>query len=118
MVLYRPDQSNWSSAIRIYYGVLTLRGRGSAKGLSGRPSKPFTRYVPGIVRILAETNGTYVQALAGKPYPYVQYGKPTAATYKFAESVLKDRLAEIQGSSVSAMPQVYVLSFATALLHS
>lgn len=45
-------------------------------------------------------------ALKGKPYPYTQYGKPTAATYKFAEQVLRDRLAEIQGGPVHEMPQV------------
>ncbi|GJE96802.1 HAD-superfamily hydrolase [Phanerochaete sordida] len=49
------------------------------------------------------------RALKGKPYPYTQYGKPTAATYKFAEQVLRDRLAEIQGGPVHEMPQVYMI---------
>lgn len=46
------------------------------------------------------------KALTGRTYPYTQYGKPTAATYKFAEQVLRDRLAEIRGRAVSEMPQV------------
>lgn len=40
----------------------------------------------------------------------MQYGKPTTATYKFAEQVLRDRLAEMQGKPVKEMPQVYVVS--------
>ena len=50
------------------------------------------------------------QALVGKAYPYVQYGKPTTATYKFAEKVLKDRLEELQGGPVDRLPTVYVHS--------
>ncbi|KAI0656677.1 hypothetical protein C8Q70DRAFT_921283, partial [Cubamyces menziesii] len=50
------------------------------------------------------------QALVGKAYPYVQYGKPTTATFKFAEIVLKDRLEELQGEPVDRLPTVYVHS--------
>ena len=46
------------------------------------------------------------QELTGSAYPYTQYGKPTAATYKFAENVLRERLAEIQGGAVRSMPSV------------
>ncbi|KAI0360927.1 HAD-superfamily hydrolase [Trametes cingulata] len=49
------------------------------------------------------------KALTGKTYPYVQYGKPTTATYKFAEKVLKDRLEELQGGPVERMPTVYMV---------
>ncbi|KAI0325483.1 HAD-superfamily hydrolase [Cubamyces sp. BRFM 1775] len=45
------------------------------------------------------------KALIGKTYPYVQYGKPTTATYKFAEKVLKDRLEELQGGPVDHNPE-------------
>ncbi|KAH9910626.1 Haloacid dehalogenase-like hydrolase-domain-containing protein [Amylocystis lapponica] len=31
------------------------------------------------------------KALTGSEYPHVQYGKPTQATYRFAEKVLRDR---------------------------
>ncbi|KAI0780322.1 HAD hydrolase [Fomes fomentarius] len=44
------------------------------------------------------------QAVVGKPYPYMQYGKPTTATYKFAEKVLKDRLEELAGGRVESLP--------------
>ncbi|KAJ8480740.1 hypothetical protein ONZ51_g6464 [Trametes cubensis] len=49
------------------------------------------------------------KALVGKAYPYVQYGKPTTATYKFAEKVLKDRLEELQGGPVDRLPAVYMV---------
>jgi len=49
------------------------------------------------------------KGLTGTTYPHIQFGKPTAATYKFAEKVLRDRLAEIQGSEVIDMPQVYMI---------
>ncbi|KAI0373414.1 HAD hydrolase [Pilatotrama ljubarskyi] len=49
------------------------------------------------------------KALVGQTYPYVQYGKPTTATYKFAEKVLKDRLDELQGGRVERMPTVYMV---------
>lgn len=41
----------------------------------------------------------HLQAVTGSPYPYVQYGKPTHATYNFAESVLTERLKEMYGIS-------------------
>ncbi|KAI0686731.1 HAD hydrolase [Cytidiella melzeri] len=42
-------------------------------------------------------------------YPYLQFGKPTAATYKFAEQVLRDRISEVQGTPVANMPQIYMV---------
>jgi len=48
------------------------------------------------------------KALTGSIYPYVQYGKPTRATYKFAESVLTDRLEEIYGIG-HPLPNVYMV---------
>jgi HAD superfamily hydrolase (TIGR01456 family) len=44
------------------------------------------------------------KALTGSTYPYVQYGKPTAETYKFAERVLTDRFQELWG--VKHLPSV------------
>ncbi|KAI0744857.1 HAD hydrolase [Earliella scabrosa] len=49
------------------------------------------------------------QALVGKPYPVIQYGKPTKATYMFAEKVLRDRLEELAGGRVETMPTVYMV---------
>jgi ribonucleotide monophosphatase NagD (HAD superfamily) len=37
------------------------------------------------------------QSLTGSEYPYVQYGKPTQATYKFAEQVLLDHVEMLHG---------------------
>lgn len=50
-----------------------------------------------------------MQALTGATYPYIQYGKPSAATYEFAEQVLKDRVQEIYGEEVEKMPNVYMV---------
>lgn len=46
--------------------------------------------------------------MVGTPYEYpcVQYGKPTMATYKFAERVLRDRLEELNGGRIGEMPRV------------
>ncbi|KAI5834030.1 HAD-superfamily hydrolase [Schizophyllum commune Tattone D] len=48
------------------------------------------------------------KSLTGQHYPYVQYGKPTEATYKFAEKVLVDRLERLYGVR-SALPPVYMI---------
>lgn len=44
------------------------------------------------------------QELTGSTYPYLEYGKPTAETYKFAERVLTDRIQELYG--VKRLPSV------------
>lgn len=36
----------------------------------------------------------FSQSLTGASYPYIQFGKPTEATYKFAEQVLRGQLQE------------------------
>ncbi|KAL1760586.1 hypothetical protein FB107DRAFT_256119, partial [Schizophyllum commune] len=48
------------------------------------------------------------KSLTSQHYPYVQYGKPTEATYKFAEKVLVDRLERLYGVR-SALPPVYMI---------
>ncbi|ETW80231.1 hypothetical protein HETIRDRAFT_65267, partial [Heterobasidion irregulare TC 32-1] len=47
--------------------------------------------------------------LAGSEYPYIQYGKPTEATYMFAETVMRDRLAELSGRRIQHMPNMYMI---------
>ncbi|KAI0644532.1 HAD-like domain-containing protein [Trametes meyenii] len=49
------------------------------------------------------------KSLLGRTYPYVLYGKPSTATYKFAEKVLKDRLEELQGGAIERLPTVYMV---------
>jgi len=44
------------------------------------------------------------KALTGTTYPYVQYGKPTSDTYKFAEKMLTDHCQELYG--VGHLPSV------------
>jgi len=41
-----------------------------------------------------------VQSLTGNIYPYTQYGKPYEATYRFAETMLTERIAALQGSRI------------------
>ncbi|RDB24812.1 putative CDP-alcohol phosphatidyltransferase class-I family protein C22A12.08c [Hypsizygus marmoreus] len=48
------------------------------------------------------------KALTGSTYPHVQYGKPTEATYRFAEGVLSDYVEEIAGVR-RPLPQVYMV---------
>ncbi|KDQ62256.1 hypothetical protein JAAARDRAFT_30147 [Jaapia argillacea MUCL 33604] len=49
------------------------------------------------------------KALTGTTYPYVQHGKPTESTYKFAQKVLSDRLQELLGHRPQNIPQVYMV---------
>ena len=56
-----------------------------------------------------------VQALTGAEYPYVQYGKPTRATYRFAEHLLREQIAELSREDgvdcdEHYLPNVYVKS--------
>ncbi|KLO09493.1 HAD hydrolase [Schizopora paradoxa] len=58
----------------------------------------------------AAFQGVY-KALTGSEYPYVQYGKPTKATYRFAEKLLRDRLQELHPLDVDDghLPNVYMI---------
>ncbi|KAF8633630.1 hypothetical protein AX15_001319 [Amanita polypyramis BW_CC] len=47
-------------------------------------------------------------SLTGSVYPYVQYGKPTAATYKFAEDVMTDLLDKNYGPG-GPLPRLYMI---------
>ena len=47
-----------------------------------------------------------LQALTGAEYPYVQFGKPSEATYKFAETMLKGRLLELRSNQKSSSAAV------------
>ncbi|TFK44483.1 HAD-like domain-containing protein [Crucibulum laeve] len=49
------------------------------------------------------------KALTGSNYAYVQYGKPTTATYLFAEKVLIDRIRDMYGVSHTTLPPVYMV---------
>ncbi|KAK2467848.1 hypothetical protein APHAL10511_000143 [Amanita phalloides] len=48
------------------------------------------------------------KALTGSAYPYIQYGKPTTATYNFAEHVMRKLLEKDYGSG-TAMPRLYMI---------
>jgi len=48
------------------------------------------------------------QDLTGNKYPYVQFGKPSRATYEFAEQVLKAHVEELYGS-IKTPPNIYMI---------
>jgi len=48
------------------------------------------------------------KSLTGSTYPYIQYGKPTHATYAFAESVLAEHIEELYGVR-GEIPNVYMI---------
>ncbi|THH18163.1 hypothetical protein EW146_g2776 [Bondarzewia mesenterica] len=49
------------------------------------------------------------QALTGTKYPHIQYGKPTEDTYKFAQIILRNTIAEVVGKHVDCTPNVYMI---------
>ncbi|PCH43585.1 HAD hydrolase [Wolfiporia cocos MD-104 SS10] len=49
------------------------------------------------------------KALTGSEYPYVQYGKPTEATYQFTKKVLQARFRELYGQITEKPPNVYMV---------
>ncbi|KAI0797137.1 HAD-like domain-containing protein [Abortiporus biennis] len=116
------DPRNWSLDIQIICDTLM------SGGIIGGPYvKPWTTKIPLVFcnpdliwrsdfdrprlgqGAFREAFQAVFKGMTGSEYPHIQFGKPTAATYKFAEKVLKDRLEEIQGSPVTHMPHVYMV---------
>ncbi|EPT04967.1 HAD hydrolase [Fomitopsis schrenkii] len=49
------------------------------------------------------------KAVTGSEYPYVQFGKPTEATYHFTKQVLHARFNELYGHVAHGPPRVYMV---------
>ncbi|KAI0733118.1 HAD-like domain-containing protein [Fomitopsis betulina] len=49
------------------------------------------------------------KAVTGSEYPYVQFGKPTEATYHFTKQVLHARFTELYGHVADGLPRVYMV---------
>ncbi|KAG9084953.1 hypothetical protein FS749_004802 [Ceratobasidium sp. UAMH 11750] len=51
------------------------------------------------------------EAQFGRQYPFTQYGKPHKSTYDFAKSVLREQLAQIEGTAPDNvnMPKIYMI---------
>lgn len=47
-----------------------------------------------------------LQAVTGSEYSFVQYGKPTVETYKYAEEMLQARVQELYGEDAQISQQV------------
>lgn len=60
-----------------------------------RANYPTPRFGQGAFRIALEA---VLKARTGKSYPYTQYGKPTKATYEFAERLLREQVSKLAGS--------------------
>jgi ribonucleotide monophosphatase NagD (HAD superfamily) len=48
------------------------------------------------------------KSLTGKECPYVQYGKPTKATYDFAKELLDHHSKDLHGPDSCPIPQMWV----------
>jgi ribonucleotide monophosphatase NagD (HAD superfamily) len=61
----------------------------------------------------------FIQALTGAPYPHIQYGKPTKASYDFAEKMLRARMEELHGASAGSdtQPRLSVAMFPLPRYH-
>ncbi|KAG6821025.1 hypothetical protein H0H93_007915 [Arthromyces matolae] len=46
--------------------------------------------------------------MTGASYPYVQFGKPTMATYNFAETVLTERIKQVY-RGMDSLPSIYMV---------
>ncbi|KAI0829926.1 HAD hydrolase [Trametes gibbosa] len=123
------DPRNWSLDIQIIVDVIRSRGLISTPYLDNHASIGETRDFPielvfcnpdllwksdfPQVRLgqgaFREAFQAVYKAVSGTTYPYVQYGKPTTATYKYAEGVLRDRLEDLHGGRLEKMPNVYMV---------
>ncbi|TBU38601.1 HAD hydrolase [Dichomitus squalens] len=124
------DPRNWSLDIQVILDVIRSRGIVGGPYLDPSPTSnqqslppvelvlcnpdllwksdfPQPRLGQGAFR---EAFQAVYQAVVGARYPCVQYGKPTKATYEFAEIVLRDRLEEFSGDRVDEMPRVYMIA--------
>ncbi|KAF8482499.1 HAD hydrolase [Russula ochroleuca] len=119
------DPRNWALDIQVMIDVILSRGiidRSRPVGdatsvelifcnpdLLWRSEFPRPRLGQGAFR---EAFQAVFKALTGAPYPHVQYGKPTKATYDFAEKMLRARMKELHGASVvgpDIQPQFYMV---------
>ncbi|SJK97772.1 uncharacterized protein ARMOST_01026 [Armillaria ostoyae] len=96
------DPRNWALDIQIICDV--IQSNGIIGGPYGGSTKPVeVDKVPSkrLSRLFTR------QALTGKKYPYVQYGKPTEATYQYAKSVLEDQIRLLYNHSTK--PTMYMV---------
>ncbi|KAH9979082.1 hypothetical protein BGW80DRAFT_1282822 [Lactifluus volemus] len=92
-IIDRPHPSDSSSPVELVF---------CNPDLQWRSEFPRPRLGQGAFR---EAFQAVFKALTGAPYPHVQYGKPTTATYDFAEKMLHTRMKELHGASVGSDSQ-------------
>ncbi|KAF8499592.1 HAD-like domain-containing protein [Russula emetica] len=118
------DPRNWALDIQVMTDVILSRGIiNRSRPIDGatpvelifcnpdllwRSEFPRPRLGQGAFR---EAFQAVFKALTGAPYPHVQYGKPTKATYDFAENMLRARMNELHGTSVGSniQPRFYMV---------
>ncbi|KAI0279514.1 HAD-hyrolase-like-domain-containing protein [Russula aff. rugulosa BPL654] len=118
------DPRNWALDIQVMTDVIQSRGIiDRSRPIDGatpvelifcnpdllwRSEFPRPRLGQGAFR---EAFQAVFKALTGAPYPHVQYGKPTKATYDFAEKMLRAHMSELHGVSVGSdiQPRFYMV---------
>lgn len=113
------DPRNWALDIQIICDV--IQSNGIIGGPYGKPTKPvelvfcnpdliwrcdFPRPRLGQGAFKEAFQAVY-KALTGKKYPYVQYGKPTEATYRYAKSILENQIRLLYNHSTK--PTMYMV---------
>ncbi|CAL1708220.1 unnamed protein product [Somion occarium] len=125
-ILVFHDPRNWALDVQVIYDVIMSRGIIGAPYIhpneyASSPKIDLVFCNPDLVwrsdfarprlgqGAFREAFQAVFKSFTGTTYPYIQYGKPTKATYDFATQVLTDRLAEIQGGPVHEAPSVYMV---------
>ncbi|TFY68676.1 hypothetical protein EVJ58_g861 [Rhodofomes roseus] len=125
------DPRNWALDIQILCDICQsggiIGGQYGSGGAAGRDSTPQTggRHRPELIfcnpDLLWKANFerprlgqggfkiAFQAAVTGSEYPYVQFGKPTEATYQFTKKVLHDRFNELYGPVADRPPHVYMV---------
>ncbi|KAF8583910.1 HAD-superfamily hydrolase [Ramaria rubella] len=128
-ILVFHDPRNWSLDIQIMIDILRSR-TGSPGAPYCSPKDPNAHHAVELVfcnpdllwRSTLEQprlgQGAFLQAfqavyksVTGAYYPYTQYGKPHEATYRFAESMLIERVSVLEGRHAQEieLPPVYMV---------
>ncbi|KAI0047551.1 HAD hydrolase [Auriscalpium vulgare] len=115
------DPRNWALDIQIMSDVILSRGLIGAPYTSPDDSVKVVFCNPDLVwrggfersrlgqGAFREAFQAVFTALTGKPYPHVQYGKPTTATYDFARGVLQQRIGEAYGEPAARQANFYMV---------
>ncbi|KAI0047560.1 HAD-superfamily subfamily IIA hydrolase [Auriscalpium vulgare] len=118
------DPRNWALGIQIMSDVILSRGLIGTPYTSPEDGKEGVKVVfcnPDLVwrggfersrlgqGAFREAFQAVFTALTGKPYPHLQYGKPTTATYDFASELLQRSISEAYGEPAARQANLYMV---------